>query len=66
MTYSKSDYARTVAATIAYFLSTQHNAVGLLTFEERITQYCRPDTGRAISASLLAALEREPQGCAPR
>ena len=32
--YSKSDYARTVAATIAYFLSTQRDAVGLITFPE--------------------------------
>src|SRR5499427_4515947 len=35
--YSKSEYARTAAATIAYFLSTQRDAVGLLTFEDRIT-----------------------------
>src|SRR5574337_664789 len=32
--YSKSDYARTAAATIAYFLSTQRDAVGLVTFED--------------------------------
>ena len=40
--YSKSDYARTAAATIAYFLSTQRDAVGLLTFEDRITEYLPP------------------------
>src|SRR6058998_3169597 len=32
--YSKSEYARTAAATIAYFLSTQRDAVGLVTFED--------------------------------
>ena len=37
--YSKSDYARTAAATIAYFLATQRDAVGLLLFEDRITEY---------------------------
>src|SRR5450759_3376575 len=31
--YSKSEYARTAAATIAYFLSSQRDAVGLLTFD---------------------------------
>ena len=40
--YTKSDYARTAAATIAYFLSTQRDAVGLLTFEDRITDYLPP------------------------
>src|SRR3954462_1424088 len=35
--YTKSDYARTAAATIAYFLSRQRDAVGLITFEDRIT-----------------------------
>src|SRR3954471_18871915 len=37
--YSKSDYARTAAATIAYFLSTQRDAVGLIAFEDKITEY---------------------------
>src|SRR5204863_3622238 len=35
--YSKIEYARTAAATIAYFFSTQRDAVGLLTFEDLIT-----------------------------
>src|SRR5271167_1466635 len=34
--YSKIDYARTVAATIAYFLAMQRDAVGVLLFEDRI------------------------------
>src|SRR3984885_14805967 len=33
-TYSKSDYARTAAATIAYFLAMQRDAVGVLLFED--------------------------------
>ena len=37
--YTKSDYAKTAAATIAFFLSLQRDAVGLLTFDERIQEY---------------------------
>ena len=37
--YTKAEYARTVAATLAYFLSTQHDAVGLVTFDEAISEY---------------------------
>jgi len=37
--YSKADYARTVAATLAYFLSMQRDAVGLLTFDQVIADF---------------------------
>jgi len=37
--YSKADYARTAAATLAYFLSMQRDAVGLVTFDEHIVEY---------------------------
>ncbi|HEV3166210.1 MAG TPA: DUF58 domain-containing protein [Isosphaeraceae bacterium] len=60
--YSKSDYARTAAATIAYFLSTQRDAVGLLTFEDRITEYLPPRHRPGHLRRLMAALEREPLG----
>lgn len=61
-THSKSDYARTAAATIAYFLSTQRDAVGLLTFEDRITEYLPPRYRPGQLRRLMAALDREPQG----
>jgi uncharacterized protein (DUF58 family) len=35
--YTKLDYARTLAATLAYFLNMQRDAVGMLTFEADIT-----------------------------
>ncbi len=60
--YSKSDYARTAAATIAYFLSTQRDAVGLLTFEDRITEYLPARYRPGHLRRLMAALEREPTG----
>lgn len=40
--YNKADYARTVAATLAYFMSTQRDAVGLLTFDQGIADFLPP------------------------
>jgi uncharacterized protein (DUF58 family) len=37
--YTKSEYANTLAATLAYFLHQQGDAVGLLTFDEQIREY---------------------------
>jgi uncharacterized protein (DUF58 family) len=60
--YSKSDYARTAAATIAYFLALQRDAVGLLLFEDRITEYLPARYRPGHIRRLMAALEREPAG----
>ena len=62
MTYSKSDYARTAAATIAYFLTMQRDAVGVLLFEDRITEYLPARYRPGHLRRLMAALEREPTG----
>src|SRR4051812_7976986 len=37
--FSKATYAATLAATIGYFLYLQGDAVGLLTFDEKIREY---------------------------
>lgn len=37
--YSKADYAKTLAATLGYFLSSQRDAVGLVRFDEQIEQF---------------------------
>jgi uncharacterized protein (DUF58 family) len=60
--YSKHEYARTAAATIAHFLATQRDAVGLLTFEDRITDYLPPRHRPGHLRRLYAMLEREPTG----
>jgi uncharacterized protein (DUF58 family) len=39
LTYPKAAYARTVAATLAYFLTLQRDSVGLLTFDSEIRDY---------------------------
>lgn len=37
--YSKADYAKTAAANLAYFLSTQRDAVGLLRFSAGVDEF---------------------------
>lgn len=37
LAYTKSDYARTLAATLAYYFTMQRDAVGMVTFEEQVT-----------------------------
>src|SRR6476660_6897293 len=37
--YTKARYAATLAATLAYFLHLQGDAIGLLTFDERVRDY---------------------------
>lgn len=59
---SKWDYARTAAATVAYFLSRQRDAVGLVTFEDRVVEYIPPRARPGHLAHLMAALQREPAG----
>src|SRR5687767_15862579 len=42
LAYDKASYAKTAAATIAYFLSLQRDAVGLVTFDTAIQDYLPP------------------------
>jgi uncharacterized protein (DUF58 family) len=60
--YRKIDYARTAAATIAYFLAAQRDAVGLVTFEDTITDYLPPRHRPGHLRRLIGMLEREPEG----
>jgi uncharacterized protein (DUF58 family) len=39
LAYSKGEYARSAAATLAYLLWSQRDAVGLMTFDEKIVEY---------------------------
>ena len=49
---SKIDYARFLAAALVYLASRQHDAVGLLTFNDRIHGY-HPPTARAAGVRSL-------------
>jgi uncharacterized protein (DUF58 family) len=64
LSYTKSQYAHTLAATLGYFLYLQGDAVGLLTFADRIRDYlpARHRTGHL--RHLMLALERPATGAA--
>jgi len=62
--YTKAQYAGTLAATLAYFLYTQGDAVGLATFDDRIRQYLPPRNRPNYLRRLMLALEATPQGIA--
>ena len=62
--YTKSQYAGTLAATLAYFLSTQGDAVGLATFDDQIRQHMAPRNRPGYLRRLMLALEATPSGSA--
>lgn len=60
--YSKSDYAKTLVATFAYFLSTQRDASGLIIFHEQVDSIVPARFTRGQLRRILIELERPPQG----
>lgn len=62
LAYSKVDYARTAAATLAYFLSMQRDAVGLVTFDQTIADYLPARYRPGHLHRLMLALERAVAG----
>lgn len=60
--YSKAEYARTAAATLAYFLATQHDAVGVLTFDEKTVEYLPARYRPGHLHRLMLCLERPLSG----
>lgn len=60
--YSKADYAGTLAATLATFLFTQGDAVGLATFDSDICEYLPPRNRPGHLHRLLLSLGRAPEG----
>jgi uncharacterized protein (DUF58 family) len=62
LAYSKSDYARTLAATLAWFLNEQGDAVGLFSFDERVRDYLPARHRHGHLRQLMLALERETAG----
>jgi uncharacterized protein (DUF58 family) len=62
--YTKAQYANTLAATLAHFLDQQGDAVGLLTFDEKVREYlpARHRTGHL--RHLMLALEKPADGTA--
>lgn len=60
--YTKAAYAHTLAATLAYFLHLQGDAVGLLTFAEGIHDYLPARHRKGHLRHLMLALERPARG----
>jgi len=60
--YTKAQYAGTLAATLAYFLFTQGDAVGLATFDSEIRQYMPPRNRPSYLRRLILTLEAQPHG----
>ena len=60
--YTKADYARTLAATLAYFHSHQGDATGLLTFDEQVREYLPARNRPGHLRHLMLALEKPASG----
>lgn len=62
--YDKAEYAKTVAATIVYFLTLQRDAVGLTTFDQSIRDYLPARFRTGHMHRLMMCLEQAPAGTA--
>lgn len=60
--YAKADYAATLAATLAYFLMGQGDAVGLATFDEKPDQAIPARNRPGHLRRLMIRLEQAPRG----
>ena len=60
--YAKADYAATLAATLAWFLSQQGDATGLLTFDEAVREYLPARNRPGHLRHLMLALEKPATG----
>jgi uncharacterized protein (DUF58 family) len=60
--YTKAEYAHTLAATLGYFLHQQGDAVGLLTFDERVRDYLPARHRRGHLRQLMLLLEKPAGG----
>lgn len=60
--YSKIEYARTLAATLAYFLTLQRDAVGVLTFDLELGDFLPAKVGAKQLHQILVELSRPAEG----
>jgi uncharacterized protein (DUF58 family) len=60
--YKKLDYARTLAATLAYFLTLQRDAVGLLTFDHEVADVLPARFRTGQLKRILSMLDKSPRG----
>ena len=62
LAWTKAEYANTLAATTAYFLHQQGDAIGLLTFDEAIRDYLPARHRRGHLRQLMLTLEKPSAG----
>jgi len=60
--YSKLDYARTLAASFAYYLTLQRDSVGLLTFDESVGEFLSARQRPGHLHQLMVCLSRDAHG----
>lgn len=60
--YLKMEYARTVAATLAYFLTQQRDAVGCLTFDKELGDFVPARLGAKQFHQILVQLSKPAEG----
>ena len=60
--YSKIDYAQTLVASLAFYLSLQRDNVGLMTFDETVGEFLSARQRPGHLHQLMVALARAPQG----
>ncbi|MBN1578115.1 MAG: DUF58 domain-containing protein [Chitinispirillaceae bacterium] len=63
---SKFEYARTLAASIAWILIRQRDAVALAAFDEQVTTYLPPRSTNLQLKNILSALDRTAAGAQTR
>ncbi|MDJ0783301.1 MAG: DUF58 domain-containing protein [Desulfosarcinaceae bacterium] len=59
---TKLEFARTLAASLAYFISGQRDAVGLITFDQKIRHYLPSRFRRGHLMNILGALSKTTSG----
>jgi uncharacterized protein (DUF58 family) len=64
LAYDKATYAKTAAATIAYFLNLQRDGIGLITFDAAIKEYLPARFRPGHLHRLMMLLEHAPAGTA--
>ena len=60
--YTKFDYTNTLAATLGYFLYQQGDAVGMLSFSDRINDYLPARNRTGHLRRIMLSLEQQPRG----
>lgn len=66
LAYTKADYAKTAAATLTWFLATQRDAVGVITFDEQIRDALPARYRPGHAHRVMLCLERAVAGTATR